>query len=48
VLTKLHELLMASKLPKEYESLAASDRRAILEIVRDTVPDVPDCWGESK
>jgi hypothetical protein len=48
VLTKLHELLMASKLPKEYESLAASDRRAILEIVRDTVPDLPDCWGESK
>jgi hypothetical protein len=43
-LTKLHALLVAPKLPEGYESLATSDRAAIIEIIRDTVPDLPTCW----
>ena len=45
-LTKLHSLLTLAKLPAGYESLAASDRKAILEIIRDTVPDLPKCWAK--
>ena len=47
-LAKLHELLTTPKLPKDYLSLAAADRPAILEIVRETVPDLPECWGAVK
>jgi hypothetical protein len=43
-LIRLHGLLTTPNLPKEYGSLAASDRAAILEIIRDTVSDLPECW----
>lgn len=47
-LVKLHGLLTAPKLSRDYQSLAASDRKEIVEIIRDTVPDLPECWARSK
>jgi hypothetical protein len=45
-LVKLYDRLTAPKLSEEFASLAASDRKAILEIIRDTVPDLPECWSK--
>jgi hypothetical protein len=32
---------------KDFAYLSTADRRAILEIVRDTKPDLPSYWKES-
>jgi hypothetical protein len=45
-LTKLHALLTTPKLPAGYESLAAADRPTVLALIRDTVPNLPTCWGK--
>jgi len=41
---RLWEILTADEPPKEYRHLSAEDRRAILEIIRDTKPNLPDYW----
>lgn len=44
VLRRLWEVLSGRDTSKDFEHLAADDRRAILEILRDTKPGLPDDW----
>jgi hypothetical protein len=41
---KLYDVLSGSDRDKPFESVAAEDRQAILEILRDTKPDLPAYW----
>jgi hypothetical protein len=43
-LTRLHALLSSSTPAKAVERLTVADRQALLEIVRDTVPNLPSVW----
>jgi hypothetical protein len=44
VYRKLHEVLIGKTLSKPFDRLSAEDRRAILEILRDTKPSLPESW----
>jgi len=41
---RLHEILTGVDQKPEFARLSAADRQAILEILRDTLPDLPDYW----
>lgn len=41
---RLHEILTGVDKKPEFSRLTAADRQAVLEILRDTLPDLPDYW----
>jgi len=41
---RLWDILTADEPPKEFRHLSAEDRQAIIEILRDTKPNLPDYW----
>lgn len=43
---RLWEVLTGKDQSKDFEHLSKSDRKAILEILRDTKPGLPDYWGQ--
>jgi hypothetical protein len=45
-LLRLHEVLTGNDQSPAYAHLTAGDRAAILEILRDTLPDLPAYWGK--
>lgn len=44
VLKRLYEVLTGKDTSAAFAHLTAADRNAILEILRDTLPDLPECW----
>ena len=48
VLTRLHEILAAPGPTKGFEHLSATDKTALLEIIRATVPELPASWTAMK
>jgi hypothetical protein len=47
VYRRLWDNLNDRDLQKDDPKLSAEDRRAIIEILRDTKPDLPDYWKEA-
>lgn len=45
--TRLHEILTGKDSSQDFAQLEPRDRQAVLEIVRDTRPDLPACWQAS-
>ena len=43
-LKRLHEVLTGKDTSEAFAHLSASDRTAVLEILRETLPDLPDYW----
>lgn len=43
---RLYEILTGRDTKPEFQKIAAADRQAILEILRDTLPDLPAEWRE--
>jgi hypothetical protein len=43
-LKRLHEALTGKDTSEPFAHLSAADRKAVLEILRDTLPDLPDYW----
>lgn len=41
---RLHEILTGQDQKPEFQRISASDRQAVLEILRDTLPNLPDYW----
>ncbi len=41
---RLHEVLTGKDTSAAYAHLSATDRKAVLEILRETLPDLPDYW----
>lgn len=46
VLRRLHQVLIGRDSSRDFEHLSEADRRAILEILRETKPDLPAYWRE--
>ena len=46
VYLRLWEVLSGKDTSKEFEHLSKADRQAVLEILRDTKPDLPTYWKE--
>jgi hypothetical protein len=46
VLRRLHEVLSGKDRSEPFAHLSGDDRQAILEIIRDTVPDLPAYWRQ--
>jgi len=44
VLRRLHEVLTGKDTSKPFAHLSASDRQNILEILRETLPGLPEYW----
>jgi len=44
ILKRMYEVLSGQDESKPFAHLLAADRQAILEILRDTLPDLPDYW----
>ena len=44
ILQRLHDILTGKEMNEEFASLAAEDRAAILDILRETKKDLPDYW----
>ncbi|MBI3864242.1 MAG: hypothetical protein HY290_20350 [Planctomycetia bacterium] len=44
VMRRLWEVLSGQDQSPKFAHLPAQERQAILEILRDTLPDLPDCW----
>ena len=44
VLHRIYDVLIGKDTDKAFEHLTATDRRAILEILRDTKPNLPAYW----
>ncbi len=44
VYKKLYDVLTGKDVSERYARISATDRRAVLEIVRDTKPGLPDYW----
>ena len=44
VLRRMWEVLSGQDQSKKFAHLTAGDRQAILEILRDTLPNLPDFW----
>ena len=47
VLRRMREVLSGQDESKKFAHLTANERQAILEILRDTLPDLPDSWRAS-
>ena len=45
VLARIHQVLTAPSPEPGFEHLKPLDRAALIEIVRDTVPNLPPCWN---
>ncbi len=45
-LSRMHAVLTGEDTSKQFAHLSATDRRAILEILRETLPDLPPEWSE--
>ncbi|HEY1189843.1 MAG TPA: hypothetical protein VGE74_19495 [Gemmata sp.] len=43
-LKRVHEVLTGGDTSAAFAHLSAADRKAVLEILRDTVPDLPEYW----
>ena len=43
-LKRMHEVLAGKDTSETFAHLSAADRKAVLEILRDTLPDLPDDW----
>jgi hypothetical protein len=43
---RLLEILTGKESGKDFASLTSEDRRAILEILADTKPDLPEAWRQ--
>ena len=48
ILARLHAILTGGDKDPQFAKIAAEDRRAILEILRDTKPSLPDAWRAEK
>jgi len=48
VLRRLHEILTGADKTRSYDHLSAADREAILTILCDTKPDLPDYWRPTR
>lgn len=44
VLRRMYQVLTGEDSSKEFSHLSADDRQAILEILRETKPDLPEYW----
>jgi hypothetical protein len=44
VLKRLHEVLTGKDTSEAFAHLSAADRKAVLEILRETLPDLPEYW----
>jgi hypothetical protein len=44
VLRRMWDVLTGKDESKKFSHLTAHERQAILEILRDTLPDLPDTW----
>jgi hypothetical protein len=44
VLRRLHEVLTGKDTSEPFKHLSAADRKAVLEILRGTLPDLPEYW----
>lgn len=40
----MHEVLTGKDTSEAFAHLTATDRKAVLEILRDTLPDLPGYW----
>ena len=47
LLQRLYDILTGGDLDPQFSKLGADDRQAILEILRETKPQVPDYWKAS-
>jgi hypothetical protein len=47
IYSRLYEILSGKDQSKDYAHLSAADRRAILEILRDTKPNLPAYWKQT-
>jgi len=47
VLQKLHDILTGKNTEEQFARVGAEDRKAILEILRETKPNLPDYWRNS-
>ena len=48
ILTRLHGILTGMDQDPQFAKIAATDRQAILEILRETKPSLPDVWRVQK
>ena len=48
VYQRLHDILTGKETSADYAGLTAETRQAILEILRDTKPDLPEYWKSAK
>lgn len=48
ILTRLHGILTGMDQDRQFAKIAAADRQAILEILRETKPSLPDVWRVQK
>lgn len=48
ILSRLHGILTGTDQDPQFAKIAASDRQAILEILRETKPSLPDAWRVQK
>lgn len=48
VLRRMGEVLRGDDESKKFSHLTADDRQAILEILRDTLPDLPESWQANR
>ena len=48
ILTRLHAILTGTDKDPQFAKIADADRRAILEILRETKPNLPDVWRAEK
>jgi hypothetical protein len=44
VLRRLHEVLTGKDTSEPFKHLSTADRKAVLDILRDTLPDLPEYW----
>jgi hypothetical protein len=44
VYQRLHTVLTTNELDEDFPHLSAEDKKAIYEILKDTLPNLPDCW----
>jgi hypothetical protein len=47
VYRRLHEVLTGKDQGRAFAHLTAADRQAVLEILRDTLPDLPEEWRKA-
>jgi hypothetical protein len=48
ILARLHAILIGADADPQFAKITAEDRRAILEILRETKPSLPDYWRVEK